>query len=178
MKKLSEIWARRTTRAYAHTGLVTQKNMELFFEAAMQAPSSGNAQPWRFWYAKTDSAQGEKLLALLAPKNAAWAKDADWLVLVGAAKFRTTASGEVKLNDKAHFDTGAACLNFVLQVFHSGFACATVGGFSKEEAAALIDDDAVEPLVIIVVGSPAHYERIEAKRNSVEQHVQQLSDPN
>ncbi len=177
MKKLSEIWTRRTTRAYAHRSLVTQKDMELFFEAAMQAPSSYNAQPWRFWYTQTDSQRGQELLEVLVPQNAAWAKDADWIVLVGAAKFRTTLNGEMVLNDKAHFDTGAACLNFSLQVFHSGFVCATIGGFSKEGAAVLIDDDAVEPLVIIVVGSPAHHECIEAKRNSVEQHVQQLSDP-
>lgn len=177
MKKLSEIWARRTTRAYAHTSLVTQNDMELFFEAAMQAPSSYNAQPWRFWYAQTDSQRGQELLGVLVPQNAAWAKDADWIVLVGAAKFRTTLNGEMVLNDKGHFDTGAACLNFSLHVFHCGFACATIGGFSKERAAALINDDAIEPLVIIVVGSPQNAEHVAATRNPLEQHAHLLSDP-
>ena len=43
------------------------------FEAARWAPSAFNAQPWRFLYAKRESADWERFLGLLIPFNQGWA---------------------------------------------------------------------------------------------------------
>src|SRR3984885_6477679 len=52
------------------------------FEAARWAPSSGNSQPARFLYAKSGSAHWPDFLALLAPGNQVWAKNASALIIV------------------------------------------------------------------------------------------------
>jgi len=174
MKRLNEIWTRRTTRAYGKKKLVTQKHMEMFFQAAMRAPSSYNMQPWRFWFAEIDSPQGQHLLSFLVAQNASWAKDADWIVLVGAAKsgvFR----GELIDNPMASFDTGAACLNFALQVTQAGFGSAVVGGFDRARATAMIDDPAIEVQVMILVGSSATQEAFEVPREPLNSRVFELS---
>ena len=46
------------------------------FEAARWAPSSYNNQPWRFIYAKRNTAHWEKLFNLLAEPNKVWTKNA------------------------------------------------------------------------------------------------------
>src|SRR5215470_10715693 len=57
---------------------------ELFalFEAARWAPSSGNAQPWRFIIARRQNGEFDKFVGLLVPGNQAWAKKAAALVVV------------------------------------------------------------------------------------------------
>ena len=145
MKRIEEIWMRRTVREYARAGAVTPAHMQLFFEAAGRAPSAFNAQPWRFWYAQSGTQEWELLRELLLPGNIEWAVNADWLVLVGADVLHEH-NGKQLANPSAAFDAGAACLAFSLQVTASGFGCATVGGFSHKKAAALINKSNIQPL--------------------------------
>jgi len=149
---LSEIITRKTNRSFVLDGEIAQEHMHQLFEAAHRAPSSWNAQPWRFWYAHSSSEMGKVLLGLMMPPNAAWAKDADWFILVGAAS-SMTLRGETVPNLAASFDTGAACENLTLQATSMGFGCAVIGGFDHKKAAELIKDSDIKPLVMIVVGS-------------------------
>ena len=52
------------------------------FEAARWAPSSFNAQPWRFLYAKREDADWERFLGLLIPFNQGWAHSASVLIYI------------------------------------------------------------------------------------------------
>jgi hypothetical protein len=52
------------------------------FEAARWAPSAYNAQPWRFLYARRNSAHWETFLGLLLPFNQAWASRAAALIVL------------------------------------------------------------------------------------------------
>ena len=56
------------------------------FEAARWPPSSYNNQPWRFIYAKRNTAYWDKLFNLLAEPNKVWTKNAAVLVVVIARK--------------------------------------------------------------------------------------------
>jgi nitroreductase len=66
---------RWSSRAFSDEQIPVATLMGLF-EAARWAPSAMNAQPWRFAYARRDTAAFEKLLATLAPANQLWAANA------------------------------------------------------------------------------------------------------
>ena len=59
---------------------------ELFplFEAARWAPSSYNAQPWRFIYAKRETEAWRALFELLVPFNQSWVENASVLVVIAS----------------------------------------------------------------------------------------------
>lgn len=157
MKRIEEIWTRRTVRDYSPERKITIEHMRLFFEAAVMAPSSFNLQPWRFWYAQAGTHEWDLLSELLLPANLKWAVNADWLVLVGA-NLLYEYKGEMLTNSSALFDVGAACMAFSLQVTACGFGSATIGGFSHKKAAALINNTNIQPVVMMVVGSAASLE--------------------
>src|ERR1700759_5824477 len=50
-----------------------EADLHILFEAARWAPSSFNAQPWRFLYAKREDRNWERFLKLLVPYNQGWA---------------------------------------------------------------------------------------------------------
>jgi nitroreductase len=58
------------------------------FEAARWAPSSANAQPWRFIYATRDTEEWNTLFNLLEDFNKIWAKNAAVLIVVVSKKKR------------------------------------------------------------------------------------------
>ena len=58
---------------------LSNEELMSLFEAAKWAPSSANAQPWRFIYAKRNTVGAEdwnRLFNLLADFNKSWAKNA------------------------------------------------------------------------------------------------------
>ena len=124
-------------------------------EAARWAPSAANAQPWRFIYAKRDSADWSRFLGLVFENNAVWAKNASALVLLVS---RTQRQGEKGLipHHSHSFDTGAAWENFALQASQLGWSTRAIGGFDREKAKQELeipDGFAIE--VLIAIGKPA-----------------------
>src|SRR5258707_14761516 len=88
---------------------------ELFplFEAARWAPSSFNAQLWRFIVARRqDPTTFQAFVALLLPANQEWAKDAAALVVVVSGQ-RFEANGRPAITHA--FDAGAAWENLALE---------------------------------------------------------------
>ena len=103
------------------------------FEAARWAPSSLNAQPWRFVFARRGQARFGDFLDLLAERNRQWAHKASTLVFF-------LSDSEVAYKDKvmpspSHaFDTGAAWANFAHQLHLLGYATRAIGGFDRTRA--------------------------------------------
>lgn len=165
---IAEIWKRRTSREFICDGRLTASIMRELLEAAGRAPSSYNAQPWRFWYGRMDTLEWKKLHGLLAHSNGAWASSAEWLILVGADQVIHLTDKRIH-NDMAEFDAGAACLSLALQATALGFGCATVGGFNRSRAAVLINNPEIKPLVMMVVGSVPQQEIHGSQRKLVEE---------
>lgn len=122
------------------------------FEAARWAPSAGNAQPWRFIFAKKESAHWETLYGLLNERNQIWAEHASALVLVLSRTTRDGKEGPQPLHSHS-FDTGAAWSNFAHQASLLGWSTRAIGGFHKEQTRRVLevpDDYALE--IFIAVG--------------------------
>lgn len=125
-------------------------------EAARWAPSARNAQPWRFIYAKRDSADWPIFFNLLNERNQAWAEKAGALILVASATSAPDQSGQTRPLPSHAFDAGAAWANFALQVARLGWATRAIGGFDKDAARVALDvPDGFALQVIVAVGKPA-----------------------
>ncbi|MBV9178464.1 MAG: nitroreductase family protein [Nitrososphaeraceae archaeon] len=101
------------------------------FEAARWAPSSYNNQPWRFIYAKRNTAHWDKLFNLLAELNKVWAKNAAVLVVVIASK---NFEQNEKYSITHQFDAGAAWENLALEASSRGLVAHGMQGFDYERA--------------------------------------------
>lgn len=99
------------------------------FEAARWAPSGGNGQPWRFIFAKRDSAEWERFLGFLNERNRSWAKQAGALVIVVSRKVRETDDGPRPFRSHS-FDTGAAWSGFAHQARLLGWSTRAMGGIN------------------------------------------------
>ena len=164
---LKEIEKRRTVRSFSEEKVVLEKDLELMILAAGKAPSSYNAQPWRFVYAHKSSDFGKQLFSFLLPANQAWASGAQWFVLLGICE-TIEYKNNVIFNKMAEFDAGAACQNFSLQAVHSGFATAVVGGFDHAGAQQLAGDY-MRPLCMMVVGFSADSSVVTSPRKDIQE---------
>lgn len=124
----TERWSPR-----AFTGeAIDEATLFSFFEAARWAPSSYNSQPWRFLYARRDTAQWPVFLGLLAEFNQIWAKNASALVIVlSKTSFIPPGKAEAIQTGSHSFDTGAAWASLAFQASLSGWRTHGIGGFDK-----------------------------------------------
>lgn len=117
---------------YAMSGQEIQDE-ELFklFEAARWAPSSFNAQPWRFIYAKRNTNEWNLIHNLLVDFNKKWTNKASALVLVLS---RNNFEFNNNPNRNHSFDTGAAWENIALQAHLNGLVAHGMSGFDFDRA--------------------------------------------
>ncbi len=101
------------------------------FEAARWAPSSMNAQPWRFLYSKKGSPSWDKFQSVLLDRARAWTHAAAALIVFAAD--RTLVIGGKGIPSPTHaFDTGAAWQNFALQAIRLGWHTHGIASFDRE----------------------------------------------
>jgi len=125
-----------------------------FLEAARWAPSGFNAQPWRFIWARRDTAAWAPLFNTLLPFNQGWAAQASALVLV-LSQTRWVPPGKTEAQDNAShaFDAGAAWGHLALQVSLAGWHAHGIGGFDREAArSALAIPADYQPQAVIAIG--------------------------
>src|SRR4051812_45890980 len=120
------------------------------FEAARWAPSSYNNQPWRFIYAKRNTAHWDKLFNLLAEPNKVWTKNAAVLVVVIARK---NFEHNEKYSIMHQFDAGAAWENLALEASSRGLVVHGMQGFDYERARADLQiPDNFDVMAMIAIG--------------------------
>ncbi len=131
------------------------------FEAARWAPSSRNAQPWRFIWGRAGTPAWQPLHDVLSPNNQLWAQHASALVLV-LSRTRWLPPGQTESQALVShaFDTGAAWAQLALQARLAGWYTHAAGGFdhaAARQALAIPDDHALHAIVAIGRrGDPAH----------------------
>ncbi len=77
----AQFLGRWSPRAYSGEA-IPEATLKSLLEAARWAPSSYNQQPWRFIYARRDTAHWAQFLGFLNEFNQSWAKNASALVFV------------------------------------------------------------------------------------------------
>jgi len=116
---------------------ISEYDLMTILEAARWAPSAFNSQPWRFIYARRDTAHWPKLLGLLTQSNQLWAKNASALIILVSKATVLPRGAEKEVPSWSHsLDAGAAWCSLALQAHLSGWAAHGMVGFDRERAAA------------------------------------------
>src|ERR1700733_10655342 len=139
---------------------VTEADLMRLFEAARWAPSSANAQPWRFVYARAGTPHFDRLLALLAEGNQPWGARAGALIVV-LSKITFDSGAPSRTHS---YDTGAAWMNLALQGSQMGLVVHGMAGFDYGKARADLGvPDVYSVEAMIAVGHPGKVEDLPEK---------------
>ncbi len=114
---------------------IPETELMTLFEAARWAPSSYNAQPWRFLYARKGTPHFDKFLSLLIEFNQSWAKNASVLVILVSKSTMLPPGKDKPVPYYSHsMDAGAAWENLALQATISGWHTHGMAGFDMQRA--------------------------------------------
>ncbi len=131
---------------------VEEEKLSLIFEAARWAPSSFNAQPWRYIYTRKDEEGYKDLFSLLADGNKIWAYSAPILILTLTEVFDVKKK---RSNRFAFHDLGLSTAMLMLQAGSLGLFTHPMGGFDVDRAKTLFDlPSGFEPGAMIALGYP------------------------
>jgi nitroreductase len=157
---------RWSPRAMSGEELSDTELMRLF-EAARWAPSSYNGQPWRFIYAKRNTANWDKIFNLMVDFNKSWAKNAAVLVVIISRK---NFEHDEKPSVTHQFDAGAAWENLALQGETQGLITHGMQGFDYEKARGdLSIPDVFDVMAMVAIGKPAAKEILPPELQQKEQ---------
>lgn len=144
---------RRSVRHFNNKLAVSDEDVRALLLAAVEAPSAGNIQPWRFTVVRTNEAR-EKLAAAIRQR---WATAAPVIIVVSLdprpCAARYGARGEFLYGLQ---DTAAAAENILLAAVDRGLASCWIGAFDESAVrTALGIAEPITPVAILPVGHSA-----------------------
>ena len=119
---------RWSPRSFDSTHEISDQDLLSILEAARWAPSSMNAQPWRFSVAKHGTELHSKLSDALNGFNQNWAPNASALVVVAVKKNEDGTSSKGNF-----FDAGLSVALLTLQAQALGLHSHQMGGIDAEQ---------------------------------------------
>ena len=160
---------RQSNRAYTNRSIEKEKLMKCI-EAARQAPSACNSQPWRFIV--VDDVELKKKVAQttanrLLPLNHFTNQAPIHIVLVNeGSNFTASLGNKIKNRDFSLIDNGIAAEHFCLQAAELGLGTCMIGWFNEKELKSLLNiPKSKRPELIITIGYPADEQRIKKRKN-------------
>jgi nitroreductase len=150
---------RWSNRAFSDRN-ISQEELNTLFEAAGLAPSSGNEQPWLYYYAqKSNPEKFEAFLNCLEVGNQLWVKKADVII---ASVARNTFAKNGHANTYAMYDVGAANYGLLLQAQTMGIYGHIMGGFFADKVKETLNlDDNQTPIAMLTIGFLGEAETLE-----------------
>lgn len=150
MDVFETIHTRRSVRKYTEQD-VSEEQMQQILEAAMMAPSAGNAQPWQFVVVRD-----KDTLAKIKDFN-------PYAAMAANAPVAVLACGDLSLEKYKGYwvqDCSAAVQNMLLAVHGLGLGAVWTGIYPLEDriagASKLFElPEHVIPLALVVIGHPA-----------------------
>ena len=153
---------RFSPRVFDETHTLSHGDLLAFGEAVRWAPSSNNAQPWKFAFLTRDSEEF-KLISEhgLTGFNQTWAPKASMLAVVMANKIRPDG----KEWDKAivYYNAGLASQQLVFEAESMGLKAHYMGGIIHDMVQEIVDVKDVYIVNIIAVGLQASHENVSAE---------------
>lgn len=129
---------------------VEYEKIHLLFNAAKWAPSSRNAQPWRFIFTTKEMSDYKVFLDLMTERNRAWASTAPLLVMPLAQVISTYKN---RPNRLAYYEAGMAVGNLMVQATAMDLMVHQMSGYDVERAKeTLVIPTRYEPMTIMAIG--------------------------
>lgn len=156
---------------------VSHEDLMLLFDAARWAPSSRNAQPWRFIYATKETMEDyDRFFDLLHEGNKEWAHTAPVLALSVAEVISEYKS---RPNKYAFHDLGMAVGNLLTQATAMGIYVHQMGGYDAEGARMAFNiPEGYEPGAMMAIGYPGEIDHLpmELKRRELQKRMRKELD--
>lgn len=125
---INDIFLKRFSSRAMSGEVVSHEELMTLFEAGRWAPSAFNAQPWRFVYAVSGTADFDLFFSFLMESNQVWCKKAGAFVVVLSKK-----TFNDKPNTKHLIDTGSAWENIALQGAEMNLVIHGIAGCYEEK---------------------------------------------
>lgn len=136
---ISDCFIQRWSPRSFDDSTISLDELQTMLEAARWAPSSFNAQPWRFVYELRGGPIWPDWIACLNDNNKIWAPKAAALILVASFTQRVRPASDVQEHNPHHaFDSGAAWAQLGLQANALGFYAHAMGGFDAQRLSTLL----------------------------------------
>jgi nitroreductase len=150
MKVLEAIYSRRSVRKFTAEPIPNDL-LSTVIEAAIQAPSGGNVQPWAFLVVRESSRMRQ--LRALAPgiigKPTA-------VVVICLDKKRATTLGGSLDEMMAGVDIGLAAQNLLLSAHALGLGGCAIASFHPSSVKSFLDlPEGIDPVLLVALGYPA-----------------------
>ena len=150
MDKLHNLITDRWSPVAFDSREVEYDTLQLLFEAASWAPSSRNAQPWRFIFATKEMPDYKVFIDLMSEVNQQWASTAPLLVMPLAQVISTYKN---RPNRLAYYETGMAVGNLLAQATAMDLMVHQMSGYDVERAKeTLVIPTRYEPMSIMAIG--------------------------
>jgi nitroreductase len=152
LEVLEAIKGRRSIRAFTEQP-VSEEEVETLIDAARNAPSAGNIQPWEFIVIRKPEIKHE---VAVASGNQTFIKEAPVVIVVCANENMSGSSyGSRGATLYCIQDTAAAIQNILLTAYALRLGTCWVGAFREEEVRKTLGiPEGVRPVAIIPVGHP------------------------
>ncbi len=147
---MDAIRERRSIRKYQKKD-VPDATVRRILEAAINAPSAGNMQPWFFYVVKDEKTRVE----LSRAAHQAFVAEAPVVIVVCTDVLRSASRyGERGIHLYCLQDTAAAVQNMLLAATAFGLATCWVGAFNEEAVAGILKVNRTErrPVAMVPVG--------------------------
>jgi nitroreductase len=156
------ILTRRSVRRFSSLGIEAEKR-ERLVESLRWAPSAGNIQPWKFFFASDPSVR-------TSLAEAAWNQhfigEAPLVVAVCAVPGESAARYGKRGSDLyCLMDCAAAIENLLLTCTALGMGACWVGAFDDDEVAQVLNlSPALRPVALVAVGYPAEVPKAPSRK--------------
>ncbi len=155
------ILTRRSVRQYKPEP-VKEEDLKVILEAARQAPSAGNKQPWEFVIVKDQDTKTK--LAEIARKQM-WIADAG-VVVAALSKDKTDPGVYERWVER---DVMTAVEHMVLQAWELGYGTCWIGAFTQPETKELLEiPDAMNVICLLPIGVPDQSPPVKPRREESE----------
>jgi nitroreductase len=167
--EVMEVWeaiARRASIRHYRADDVPPKVIQRILEAAISAPSAGNAQPWHFWVVHNAAVKS-------ALSEAAWNQqgllEAPVVIVVCAVPDASAATYGSRGRDLYCLqDTAAAVTTILLMATALELGTCWVGAFDESRVAAALDlPTGQRPVAMVTLGYPAEPTKSRTNRRSL-----------
>lgn len=147
---LQELIAKRKSILSFSDKEIKDEDLKLLFEAARWAPSSYNAQPWRFVVVRKGKDKiYQEFFSLMMDGNKTWAGTAPVLVL----SISEVRDNKGRPNRFAYHDLGMAVGNLLTQATSMGLFVHQMGGYDTDAARKLLNiPEKFDPVAMMAIG--------------------------
>ncbi|RNI25333.1 nitroreductase family protein [Flexivirga caeni] len=118
--------------------IVTAAQLDTLLQAAGNAPSAGNSQPWSFIVGRRGDEVHDRIVQYLARSSTAWAPGASLLV-VNLAHVRVEDTDNWEYSEFARYDLGQAVAHMTIQGLVLGLDAHQFRAFDRDAVAAEFD---------------------------------------